>query len=251
MAVEVSLCSELISLALEGLSYYHTYDRFFLGISVALSFVGWTSYVILVIVKEQGSLIWSAPNRPKPYLRSRALPSSLPLALPSALKLQSAPASSPALLLNLSPSPGLQEEISSLLRYAFPAVGVLIVIFLLVQSLPWTYYIYCLLPVPIWFAVLKDYPVIQALASSLLNVPWAHSVGFLLASTVGIEILVLSFFYQPTLSFALMTFSMWPLVSRLWTQAKTTVLSWILSCLLLSVFPWLPVVGRDQNIPLV
>ncbi|XP_048364462.1 GPI ethanolamine phosphate transferase 1 [Sphaerodactylus townsendi] len=201
----VSLCSELISLALEGLSYYHTYDRFFLGISVALSFVGWTSYVILVIVKEQGSLIWSAPNR----------------------------------------------EISSLLRYAFPAVGVLIVIFLLVQSLPWTYYIYCLLPVPIWFAVLKDYPVIQALASSLLNVPWAHSVGFLLASTVGIEILVLSFFYQPTLSFALMTFSMWPLVSRLWTQAKTTVLSWILSCLLLSVFPWLPVVGRDQNIPLV
>ncbi|XP_015262918.1 PREDICTED: GPI ethanolamine phosphate transferase 1-like [Gekko japonicus] len=201
----VSLCSQLIDLALEGLSYYHTYDRLFLGISVALSFVGWTSYVILVIIKAQAGLIRGTPSK----------------------------------------------EIISLLQYAFPAVGVLIATLLLIQSLPWTYYIYCLLPVPIWYAVLKEYPVIQALAASLLNLPWTHSVGFLLASTLGIEILVFSFFYRSMLSFGLMTFSMWPLVSRLWTQAKATVLSWILSCLLLSVFPLMPVVGRDQNIPLV
>nr|XP_056710965.1 GPI ethanolamine phosphate transferase 1 [Euleptes europaea] len=199
----VSLCSELISLALEGLSYYHTYDRFFLGISIALSFVGWTSYVILVIIKAQANLTQRTPNK------------------------------------------------ISLFRYVFPAAGVLIVIFLLVQSLPWTYYIYCLLPVPIWYAVFKNYPVIQALATALLSIPRAHSVGFLLASTVGIEILVFSFFYRSTLSFGLISFAMWPLVSRRWTRAKVTVLSWILSCLLLSVFPLMPVVGRDQNIPLV
>ncbi|XP_060100263.1 GPI ethanolamine phosphate transferase 1 [Heteronotia binoei] len=201
----VSLCSQLISLALEGLSYYHTYDRFFLGTSVALSFVGWTSYVILVIIKAEAGLSWRTPNK----------------------------------------------EMISLLWYAFSAVGVLIAIFLLIQSLPWTYYIYCLLPVPIWHAVLKEYHVIQALATSLLNLPWTHSVGFLLASAMGIEILVFSFFYRSMLSFGLISFSMWPLVSRLWTQAKATMLSWILSCLLLSVFPLMPVVGRDQNIPLV
>lgn len=42
--------------ALEGLSYYHTYDRFFLGCSVVLGFTGWTSYVVLVILKTHASL---------------------------------------------------------------------------------------------------------------------------------------------------------------------------------------------------
>lgn len=36
--------------------YYHTYDRFFLGCSVVLGFVGWTSYVVLVILKTHTSL---------------------------------------------------------------------------------------------------------------------------------------------------------------------------------------------------
>uniref|UniRef100_A0A6Q2Z7W3 GPI ethanolamine phosphate transferase 1 n=1 Tax=Esox lucius TaxID=8010 RepID=A0A6Q2Z7W3_ESOLU len=43
----ISLCRSLIGHALEGLTYYHTYDRFFLGCSVVLGFTGWTSYVVL------------------------------------------------------------------------------------------------------------------------------------------------------------------------------------------------------------
>lgn len=53
---QVSLCKELIDLALEGLSYYHTYDRFFLGITVVLGFVGWTSYASLLVIKSHSSL---------------------------------------------------------------------------------------------------------------------------------------------------------------------------------------------------
>lgn len=53
---QISLCQSLISHSLEGLVYYHTYDRFFLGCSVVLGFVGWTSYVILVILKTHASL---------------------------------------------------------------------------------------------------------------------------------------------------------------------------------------------------
>uniref|UniRef100_A0A3Q0QZ95 GPI ethanolamine phosphate transferase 1 n=1 Tax=Amphilophus citrinellus TaxID=61819 RepID=A0A3Q0QZ95_AMPCI len=52
----ISLCQSLISHSLEGLVYYHTYDRFFLGCSVVLGFVGWTSYVVLVILKTHASL---------------------------------------------------------------------------------------------------------------------------------------------------------------------------------------------------
>lgn len=53
---QISLCQSLISHALEGLVYYHTYDRFFLGCSVVLGFVGWTSYVVLQILKTHANL---------------------------------------------------------------------------------------------------------------------------------------------------------------------------------------------------
>lgn len=201
----VSLCTKLISLALEGLSYYHTYDRFFLGLSVTMGFMGWTSYVILMIIKEHTTL-------------SRTV---------------------------------AKDEVMFLLQYTFPAVGVLIAVFLFLQSLPWTYYVYCLLPVSIWYAVLKEYPVIHGLITFLMNFPWTQSVGFLIVWIFSIEILVFSFFFRSTLSFGLIAFSIWPLVTQLWSRAKITVLGWILSCWLLAVFPLMPVVGRKSNISLV
>ncbi|XP_051538837.1 GPI ethanolamine phosphate transferase 1-like isoform X2 [Myxocyprinus asiaticus] len=52
----IHYCEGLIAQAMEGLSYYHTYDRFFLGSSVVLGFIGWTSYVVLFILKTHASL---------------------------------------------------------------------------------------------------------------------------------------------------------------------------------------------------
>lgn len=201
----VSLCKTLISLALEGLSYYHTYDRLFLGISVVMGFVGWTSYVILLIVKTHTGLTRSTHDKASTVL----------------------------------------------LLYGFAAIGVLIAFFLLIQTCPWTYYIYCLLPVPVWYAVVKEFRVIQDLASLVLVFPLGQSIGFLLAGALGIEILVFSFFYRSTLTFGLIAFAGWPLITRLWTQAKITTLSWTLLCLLLAMFPLMPVVGREPNISLV
>ncbi|KAM9164758.1 GPI ethanolamine phosphate transferase 1 isoform 2-T3 [Pangshura tecta] len=201
----VSLCKTLISLALEGLSYYHTYDRLFLGISVVMGFVGWTSYVILLIVKTHTGLTRSTHDKASTVL----------------------------------------------LLYGFAAIGVLIVFFLLIQTCPWTYYIYCLLPVPVWYAVVKEFRVIQDLASLVLVFPLGRSIGFLLAGALGIEILVFSFFYRSTLTFGLIAFAGWPLITQLWTQAKVITLSWTLLCLLLAMFPLMPVVGREPNISLV
>uniref|UniRef100_A0A8C3SZX8 GPI ethanolamine phosphate transferase 1 n=1 Tax=Chelydra serpentina TaxID=8475 RepID=A0A8C3SZX8_CHESE len=207
----VSLCETLISLALEGLSYYHTYDRLFLGISVVMGFVGWTSYVILLIVKTHTIL----------YLMILVKEIKQPFAS------------------------------TVLLQYGFAAIGILIAFFLLIQTCPWTYYIYCLLPVPVWYAVVKEFRVIQDLVSLLLVFPLGQSIGFLVAGALGIEILVFSFFYRSTLTVGLIAFAGWPLITRLWAQAKVTTLSWTLLCLLLAMFPLMPVVGREPNISLM
>ncbi|NWR66700.1 PIGN transferase, partial [Bucorvus abyssinicus] len=202
----VSLCKTLINLALEGLSYYHTYDRLFLGLSIAVSFVGWTTYVILVIIKTHTSLTKTVQTNNK----------------------------EPAVLF-----------------YSFAIVGMIIAFFLLIQTCPWTYYIYCLLPVPVWYAVVRELPVIQDLAANLLSLHIGRSIGFLLICGLGIEILVFSFFYRFTLTIGLLVFAAWPVITQLWVQAKTTALIWALLCVLLAVFPLMPVVGREPSIPLV
>ncbi|KAM6282788.1 GPI ethanolamine phosphate transferase 1 isoform 3-T3 [Porphyrio hochstetteri] len=202
----VSLCKTLINLALDGLSYYHTYDRLFLGLSIAVSFVGWTTYVILVIIKMHT---------------------------------------------NLTKTVQANSKESTVLFYSFAFVGMMIIFFLWIQTCPWTYYIYCLLPVPVWHAVVRELPVIQDLARNLLSFHITQSVGFLLVCTLGIEILVFSFFYRSTLTVGLLVFAGWPVISQLWVQAKTTALIWTLLCLLLAIFPLMPVVGREPNIPLV
>ncbi|KAK7811917.1 hypothetical protein U0070_006970, partial [Myodes glareolus] len=203
----VSLCEELIDLALKGLSYYHTYDRFFLGISVAVGFVGWMSYASLLILKSHSNLTRSARKEvKKPH---RLLPCS------------------------------------------FVAIGVLVACFLLIQACPWTYYVYCLLPVPIWYAVLREYQVIQDLVASLLTFPLSHFVACLLVFILGIEVLVFSFFYRYMLTAGLIVFAGWPFLTQLWARAKITCLSWAFFSLLLAVFPLMPVVGRKPDISLV
>ncbi|XP_062425828.1 GPI ethanolamine phosphate transferase 1 isoform X2 [Rhea pennata] len=143
------------------------------------------------------------------------------------------------------------EAESTILLYGFAFVGMIIAFFLLIQTCPWTYYIYCLLPVSAWYAVVKELHVIQDLAANLLSLPIGQSMGFLLVCALGIEILVFSFFYRSTLTVGLLVFAGWPVITQLWIQAKTTALMWILLCVLLAIFPLMPVVGREPNIPLV
>uniref|UniRef100_A0A8C9QQT6 GPI ethanolamine phosphate transferase 1 n=1 Tax=Spermophilus dauricus TaxID=99837 RepID=A0A8C9QQT6_SPEDA len=125
---------------------------------------------------------------------------------------------------------------------SFVAIGI--------QS-PRNYYVYCLLPVPIWYAVLKEFQVIQDLVASLLTFPLSHFVGHLLICTLGIEVLVLSFFYRYMLTAGLVIFAGWPFLTQLWTRAKVTSLSWTFFSLLLAVFPLMPVVGRKPDLSLV
>nr|XP_060469998.1 GPI ethanolamine phosphate transferase 1 isoform X2 [Panthera onca] len=140
---------------------------------------------------------------------------------------------------------------SHLLSCSCIAIGVFVAFFLLLQDCPWTYYIYCLLPVPIWYAVLREFQVIQDFVTLLLTVPPSYFVGYLLVFILGIEILVLSFFYRYMLTAGLLAFAGWPFITQLWTRAKSISLSWIFFSLLLAAFPLMPVVGRKPDIFLV
>uniref|UniRef100_A0A8C7QJ85 GPI ethanolamine phosphate transferase 1 n=1 Tax=Oncorhynchus mykiss TaxID=8022 RepID=A0A8C7QJ85_ONCMY len=119
----ISLCRSLIGHALEGLSYYHTYDRFFLGCSVVLGFTGWTSYVVLVILKTHAIHGRTHEGR-HTHLTSSTL---------------------------------------------------LIGMFLIIQRSPVTYYIYCLLPVPVWYsqAIWQEH---KALVKYFRSLSWVLSM---------------------------------------------------------------------------
>uniref|UniRef100_A0A8C5G129 GPI ethanolamine phosphate transferase 1 n=1 Tax=Gouania willdenowi TaxID=441366 RepID=A0A8C5G129_GOUWI len=204
---DISLCQTLITRSLEGLVYYHKYDRFFLGCSVVMGFIGWTSYVVLVILKTHSGL--SRPPDVVQKIPSRKL---LTLCL---------------------------------------CVALLIILFLLVQRSPLTYYIYCLLPVPVWYCVLKESGTLTDLVQSAHSLPLWKCLRYFVLVAFGIELLVVSFFHRSVLTIGLAALALWPFCSGLFSKAKWRSLSWFLGCLCLAAFPLMPVVGREPNVDVV
>ncbi|XP_059801212.1 GPI ethanolamine phosphate transferase 1 isoform X2 [Hypanus sabinus] len=133
----------------------------------------------------------------------------------------------------------------------FIGAGVMITLFLLIQSCPWTYFIYCLLPVAVWYAVIKEFRVICDVINSFSTHHPIKSLGYSLLFILGIETLIASFFYREVLTLGLIAFAGWPLQSKLFHRNKAMSLSWVFSCLVLAVFPLMPVLGRSPNTTLV
>uniref|UniRef100_A0A8C1Z2L5 GPI ethanolamine phosphate transferase 1 n=1 Tax=Cyprinus carpio TaxID=7962 RepID=A0A8C1Z2L5_CYPCA len=130
----------------------------------------------------------------------------------------------------------------------FLCIGLLVALFLMVQSSPWTYYIYCLIPVAVWFSVMREFETLASLVRSVPSLPLSKCFGYFLLVTFGIELLVVSFFYRAMLTLGLVVLGLWPVLSGLYIKAKVRSLSWMLSCLFLAVFPLLPVVGREPDV---
>ncbi|XP_053466980.1 GPI ethanolamine phosphate transferase 1 [Ictalurus furcatus] len=196
-------CEVLIDQAMQGLSYYHTYDRLFLGCSVVLGFIGWTSYVVLVILKTHASLRKPPASRDTTAARR--------------------------------------------VGQVFVCVGLLVSLFLFLQASSFTYYIYCLLPVAVWYGVLKEFGILVDLIRSVPSLRLIRCFGYFVLATFGLELLVVSFFYRAMLTLGLIVLALWPVLSGLYRKSKSRSVSWVLSCLCLAVFPLLPVVGREPN----
>lgn len=139
---QISLCQNLISHALEGLVYYHTYDRFFLGTSVVLGFVGWTSYIVLLILKTHASLSRS-PSVLRQVRAYMLMSSSVTIAGKTTWR------DFTSLIFVQIPKPALVR--------GFMCAAAVITAFLLLQRSPVTYYIYCLLPIPVWYSVFREW----------------------------------------------------------------------------------------------
>uniref|UniRef100_A0A3B5K6W0 GPI ethanolamine phosphate transferase 1 n=1 Tax=Takifugu rubripes TaxID=31033 RepID=A0A3B5K6W0_TAKRU len=133
----------------------------------------------------------------------------------------------------------------------FMCLAVAIVAFLLVQKSPMTYYIYCLLPVPVWYSVLKESGTLTDLIHSAPSLPLWKCLSYFLLVALGVELLVVSFFHRAMLTLGLAVLSLWPFVCGIFGRSKLRSLSWFFSCLCLAVFPLMPVMGRESNIHLV
>jgi phosphatidylinositol glycan class N len=138
-----------------------------------------------------------------------------------------------------------------------PTVAILLLFttyfLLFCQSSPILYYFYYSLPIVCWAYVwrkrstfLHVYHLLKQNPSRVFKVVVA--IIFVLC---GLELLVLSFFFRRALSIVLLILSLWPYLTELVSSNFKVCVSWTVSCLLLAVFPHLPVVGRDANYTLV
>ncbi|XP_052063776.1 GPI ethanolamine phosphate transferase 1-like [Mytilus californianus] len=201
----------LIELGLEGLNYYHGYDRFFLGLSIVFGFVGWMIYTLTLVVRDHSGLVSVT------------------------IKLE-----------KLSQPVWLQDKP---IKLVFAIIGVAVTVLLKVQSLLFTNYMYCLIPVVLWMFVALRLTVFQQLFKKFNLAKNLKTVFIAIVPPVlGLEILVMGFFRRELLSVGLVMIAAWPLITSksIWKD-KVTAAGWIVSCLLLSVFPLAPVVGRQIN----
>lgn len=209
----ISQSLKMIELALRGLTYYHTYDRIFFGFCIAMAFIGWIGFLVTLIL--QHTLI----IRPRHNL-------------------------------DLQQRGFWRSEKG--IRLAFTLLGVVVVTLLYIQSQATTHYIYCLLPVVIWHKVFQRADVFVDLYYYIVDHGYVkRTIVAVLMGICGLEIIILGFFWRQLLSVGLLGIALWPLSTHLAHSNRPLVLRWILSCLLLAVFPLLPVVGRQPNYNLV
>ncbi|GFO46741.1 GPI ethanolamine phosphate transferase 1 [Plakobranchus ocellatus] len=225
----------LIQIALRGLRYYQTYDRLFLGMSIVMGFLGWMGYILHLVMVEHTQIGHQAVSSVDTRKRS-----------------------------------AMRQESSALLTYRGSALGcgllaavcTGIIVLLYVQSLPLMYYVYCLLPVFLWYKSIEGWYKLGPVIRSLLvhsGFPWSLLLSSLFCLG-GLEITVQSFYRRELLSLGLLILSLWPVVSSTASPVSSTLLSsasrftasgWSLSCVLVAVFPLLPVVGGNSQYRLV
>ena len=210
----VTLSRDLIKLALQGLNYYQNYDRVFLNVVVTLGFLGWIFCIVLQIMEEHSDVMKEASKLNK-------------------------------------------EDCHPLLKTSFVdstscVFAVLVMLLLLIQKAPWMYYSYCLMPLVFWNRIGKRLRVIYAALDYIRVKQLRRRVLFtVLFGAFSLEILVMSFFRREILSVGLVCLALWPFTTPLYSNCRWSMACWMILSFALSVFPVLPVVGREANYFLV
>ncbi|KAK9451798.1 Phosphatidylinositolglycan class N-domain-containing protein [Limtongia smithiae] len=203
----ISLSHELMRLGLLGLRYLQTYNWLFLRTLVTMGFLGWILYALTS------------------FLDFYILPKKIPAA---------------------------NGEILS-----FIAGSILAILFavLYMQHAPAMHYLYAIFPIAFWETVLEYRRSLwEGLRILIWNVKgkvhntWPKLIVEFIAFLALMEAIVSGYFHREVFSGIYGLVSLWPLVQdySVCKKNKALVLSWFLTCWLMSTFTLLPVVKIES-----
>lgn len=212
----VELSRNVIALCKEGMRYYHTYHRLTLKMAITAGFVGWLACVLSVILEE----------RSLPHHHHHGIVSG-------------------------SRGKGEKHHIGKT-SVVLATLVIAVSVVLWYQSSPPLYYLYHTLPLFCWFYVWTQRRTFHAtwLRAVSNRVLLLKGSATLVTTFLGIEALVISFFYREMLSALLVIISLWPYLTSTSASKPWLRITWTLLCLALAIFPLLPVANRGSNLVL-
>lgn len=200
---------KLIKLSLDGLRYYHAHSTAHIAISATIGFIGWILLVVLEIFKNYTNV----------ELKTNRLSGE----------------TSKVCWLTYT-----------VIRRSFITIAIAVVISLLVTSAAFKEYLYCLVPLLIWFELAKQHLMITKFVGTVFHV--ISPLKILISSTsygLLLCLLVASFTHREVLSLILLGLGIFPIAyQRSWAFAS---ISWLIACLLLSIFPLLSTIAREEH----
>ncbi|XP_050344362.1 GPI ethanolamine phosphate transferase 1 [Nymphalis io] len=212
----IGLSEEIMQLSLNGLNYYHNYYQGPLLITVTLSFMGWILFLLRVIIKQKMLIQADFSNYNNLY-RLR-----------------------------------ISKLMDTMITYFSTVMFVVLFLIVYVQSLPIQYYIYFLLPIFLWKLALTPFSLWLETLSILENNKKLYMLGVeVLCYVFGSLLLGLALTHRWALSIPLLGMGLWPFFSSSVHLNNLLSTAWTIGCMLLSIFSFMPVVGKDVWIELV
>ncbi|XP_075973265.1 phosphatidylinositol glycan anchor biosynthesis class N [Anticarsia gemmatalis] len=213
----ILLSEEIIQLSLSGLHYYHNYYQQPLLLLVTAAFLGWVACLLKILTEQQFNT-QVEPSNLKSYTSSRS-----------------------------------QACMKSCMNTVFVFLCGLSMYLVYAQHLPVQYYLYFLLPIFLWWYALSSLTLwIKVYRQFRKNKQFLSLFVQILSYSLGSIAMGLSFTYRWMLSVPLLGMGLWPFLSSTRHHlSKQVLVVWPIGCALLSIFSFMPVVGKDVFIELV
>ncbi|XP_068626313.1 GPI ethanolamine phosphate transferase 1 [Battus philenor] len=208
---------EIMALSLSGLTYYHNYYQWPLLFATTLSFLGWITCLLKILLQQKvyADAEYSDFKKKKTY--------------------------------------NLNHKLNYLIKITSAFLGLLIIYLVYVQNLPYLYYIYFLMPVFLWTNAFLSFNLwIHTFQRLRNNRSILQIFTEILCYVIGSFAMGLSFTHRWMLSIPLLSMGIWPCFSSSLFQLPRSLLSfWMFGCMSLSMFSFIPVVGKEVTIELV
>lgn len=210
----IIISDKIIDLSLLGLQYYHNYYQTPLLLAVTASFLGWIACLLKILAGHQFNIQVESANVKR--ISSKGY-------------------------------------FNRLINTVFVFLIGLSMFLVYAQNLVVQYYIYFLLPILLWW-----YALLPLFLWNKIYLQFKKNkqiLAFFVQTTcytLGSIAMAMSFTYRWMLSIPLFGVGLWPFFSVTGQKlTKHVLIIWSIGCILLSIFSFIPVVGKDVFIELV